>query len=398
MTLNHPKFLIANACIAGLTLACGQAMADDQARLDNLEQQIQVLQQQVNKPIQERLRFNGFMSLAYGVASNDSGFAGYTEDGTFSNESLFGLQGSFTISDTTDITMQLVGRGNDEWDPNFEWAYISHQFSPNLKMRAGKMRLPLFMYSDSLEVGYAQPWGRPPIDVYGGIPITSYTGVDALYDINFDTSTLSLQGFGGETDDSVDIAGQLVDVNVDNLYGGAVSWTDFIWTVRSNYATAELAVSGDTFDTHFYGVGLSFNNGTWQVISELTRFEVDGPIVDSDSAYITVARTFGSFSPYVTLSVKESIDDEERPLTRAQVTTPGSPVYGLVVASDIQNIERTSQSVGVRWDAMSNIAIKFDLSRVSGFGDTGGNLNGNIGPVINYDDADIFSIKLDAAF
>ncbi|WP_417593846.1 hypothetical protein [Oceanospirillum sp.] len=400
MILNQPKSFIASACITGLTLAGNQAIADDQARVDNLEQQVKTLQQQVNKPTQERLRFNGFFSVAYGIADNDSGYAGYTEDGTFTNESLFGLQGTFSISDKTDVTMQLVGRSDDNWEPNFEWAYISHQVSSNLKARAGKMRLPFFMYSDSLEVGYAQPWARPPIDVYGGIPITSYTGVDAIYDVNYDLSTLSLQAFTGETSDTVDIAGTNTDITVDNLFGGVINWTDFIWTLRANYAVADLSIIGDntSYDTSFSGVGLSYNDGTWQVISELTRFETDGPTVDTDSAYLTVVRTFGSLSPYTTVSRTESTDDSERPLTRAQVTNPSSPYYGYYAGSDISNVERTSYGIGVRWDAMSNMAVKFDLSHVTDFGDTGGDLDGNNSASVKYDDANVFSVKLDAAF
>ncbi|WP_052480889.1 hypothetical protein [Gilvimarinus agarilyticus] len=394
----------------GCLLLCSQAAnaQSDAERLQQLEQQVANLQSQVSstQASEDRLRFNGFLSLAYGVASNDGGYAGYTEEGTFNNESLFGLQGAFTLTDNTEVTMQLVGRGREDWDPGIEWAYISHQFTPAFTMRAGKMRLPLFMYSDSLEVGYAQPWIRPPVEVYGAVPVTSYTGVDGLYDISLDNSTLSLQGFVGESDETISLAGgQVARLAVNDLVGGSATWTDFIWTLRANLAQAEITTGGDKLDTTFMGVGFSYNDGTWQVISELTSLEIDGPTADTESGYITLARTFGAFSPYATFSMTESTDDDERPLTRlgafAALTTPGSPYYGdvsVLSGSEIANLERKAYSLGVRWDVMSNVAVKFDVTRTSDFGNTGGGLDGNFAPTIAYDDADVYSIKIDSAF
>lgn len=389
------------ASLSVLMLCTSYAIAQtDDDRLQQLEQQVTSLQSQLSNTnaTEDRLRFNGFLSLLYGVSNNDAGYAGYNKEGTFQNESLFGLQGSFTLSDKTDVTMQLVGRGSDDWDPSMEWAYISHQFTPALKMRAGKMRIPFFMYSDSLDVGYAQPWARPPIEVYNGIPITNYTGVDALYDINLDNSTLTLQGFGGETRDTVAVTGDSLDIALDNLYGAVVNWTNFTWALRTNYAEGDLDLNGETYGTRFVGMGFNYNDGVWQIVSEITSTEVEGPITDDDSGYITLARSFGSLSPYVTYAMRESTDDEDRPLTRAQVTTPGSPVFGLAIASDIENVNRTSYSVGLRWDVMSNVAIKFDVTRATDFGDTGGGLEGNVAPAVIYDDADIYSIKIDSAF
>jgi hypothetical protein len=400
------------ATMASLTclLLCANTVnaQSDEERLKQLEQQVANLQSQVssNKTGQDRLRFNGFLSLAYGVASNDGGYAGYTEEGTFNNDSLFGLQGAFTLTDDTEVTMQLVGRGREDWDPAIEWAYISHQFTPSFKMRAGKMRLPLFMYSDSLEVGYAQPWIRPPVEVYGAVPVTSYTGVDGLYDISLNNSTLSLQGFLGESDETIALpGGQVARLAVNDLVGGSATWTDFIWTLRANVAQAEITTGGDKLDTTFMGVGFSYNDGTWQVISEFTSLEIDGPTADTESGYITLARTFGAFSPYATIAMTESTDDSERPLSRqaafAALTTPGSPFFGntdVLSGSEVANLERKAYSLGVRWDVMSNVAVKFDVTRASDFGSTGGGLDGNFAPAIAYDDADVYSIKIDSAF
>lgn len=407
--MNSPyddKRLIAGSLSLALCLIAAQTAAQtDEEKLQALETKVNQLQQQLNKPTEERVRFNGFLSIGYGLASNDSLYADYDEEGTFNNETLFGLQGLFSITDSTNITMQLVGRGADNWEPKIEWAYISHQFSPNFTARAGKMRLPLFMYSDSLEVGYAQPWIRPPEEVYGEIPVTSYTGIDGIYDFNFDNSTLSLQVNVGESREDIALSGQEVTLVIDDLIGGSLTWTDFVWTLRSNFSTSTVSTGGNELDTAFYGIGGSYNNGSLQVISEFIRLDIDGPTPDTDAGYVTVAYTIGDFTPYATYSIRETKDNDERPYSRefifAAISNPQSPLFGntdAIALSDVNNAERSAYSLGVRWDVLSNVALKFDVTHAGNFGDTGGDLNGNLGPEILYDDVNLYSIKLDAAF
>ena len=44
-------------------------------------------------------------------------------------------------------------------------------------LRAGRMRLPLYMYSESLDVGVAQDMARLPMEMYSIIPSNEYNGV-----------------------------------------------------------------------------------------------------------------------------------------------------------------------------------------------------------------------------
>lgn len=391
-----------------LPLTTSAQTPSDAQRLEQLERQVRDLQQKSATPPQERVRFNGFLSVGYGQADNDAGYAGYTEDYDLERESLLGLQGTFTISPSTEVIMQLVARGDQQWDPEMEWAYIGHRFTSNFKARAGKMRMPLYMYSDSLEVGYAQIWARPPYEVYGEIPATSYVGIDGLYDWNLGNSTLTAQGFTGQSTVTVDNGETSVTIDVRDLYGASLTWTDFVWTARAIYSGTNLNLPAlpSEVDTSFFGGGVGYNNGNWQVLAEITRIELDGTPADSQSAYITVAKRFGALTPYLSYAMTETLDDEERPLTAADafalVFTPGSPFYGqtgLLQASDLYNVERQATSVGLRWDVLTNVALKFDLTFVDGFGDTGGGLDGNLAsPTVRYEDTTIYTIKLDAVF
>lgn len=382
-----------------------QAQTDNE-RIGQLEQQVKNLQQKAALPATERVRFNGFLSVAYGSSDNDAGYADYFEDYDLERESRLGLQGTFAITPATEVIMQLVARGNEQWDPTMEWAYVAHKFNNSLKARVGKMRLPLFMYSDSLEVGYSQPWARPPIEVYDAIPFSSYTGVDGFYEWGFTNSSLTLQGFTGQTEKTVVNGDVSTLLDIRDILGSSLTWTDFVWTLRGVYSTSDVVIANaDAISATFMGIGFGYNNGAWQVLGEFTSTEVDGPAADSESGYITVARRFNAITPYITYSMLETTDNNERPLSSVQaftlLTTPGSPFFGnpnILSGSEINNIEREGISVGLRWDALTNIALKFDITRASEFGDTGGGLSGNIAPTVVYDDSTIYTVKLDAVF
>lgn len=384
-------------CVIAAMFSSSALAQTETQRIDQLEQQVKGLQQLTNTPAKEKLRFNGFFSTGVAVASNDALYAGFTEQTDVDTPSLFGLQGAFSLSPSTDVVMQLVARGGDEWDPSMEWAYVSHKVSNNLTARAGKLRLPTFMYSDSLDIGYSQPWARPPIEVYGEVPISNHTGVDMIYDWRLDNSTITTQIYYGHVREA--------DINARNSRGIGVTWSDFVWKLRTNYGATDFVFEGQRIGVEFYGFGAGFDNGDWQVVSELTEIKIPGVFPDPRSAYITAAKRFGAFTPYATIAWTETQDDDLRQLSRADAfaafSTPGSPFQGdenVFLASEISNRERQAMSLGLRWDILSRVALKFDITKADSFGDTGGGLDGNIAPVVQYDDSTIYTIKIDSAF
>jgi len=395
-----------------LAIAATPVMAQDtEQTLERMQQQLNAMQQQLNSARNTGVRFNGFFSTGYARASNDAGYAGITEESEVKDLSLFALQGTFDVTQKSQIVMQLVGRGADDWEPEVEWAYLSHRPTNNLQLRAGKMRIPFFMYSDSLEVGYAQPWARPPQSVYGPIAVTSYVGADASYNWNFDNSSLNANFFTGFTDED----GNSGDVQLRNIAGLNLSWTDYVWTIRGVAATAEAdidatrlgalaAQSGITLPPgitqladgdrgNFYGLGASYDDGSWQIIGEVTRVEVDGKFADTDSAYLSVGHRFGSWTPYVAAGWTESKDDNER--SGSFINEPAS---GVVVPENILNYQRNEYSVGTRWDITPGVAIKADITHVRGLEKGFGNLNTTHMLTSNPNSTNVYTLKIDSAF
>ena len=385
-----------------IVAAAATAQADD-ARIDQLEERINSLQSDVRAAGQDRVRFNGFMSTGYSRASNDAGYDGVTETSEIQSLTLFALQGRFEITDATSATVQLLARGEEDgrndFETQLEWGYLTHRMDNGLRLRAGQMRMPVFMYSDSLDLGYAQPWARSPNVVYDQIRLSSYTGGDATYSYRLGNGQMRTQIFAGHSRDDLEAAGEVGEIELRNLVGGVVSWSDHTWTLRGVAARADteydfLTAEGESredFEGEFYGVGLEYDPGDFFVLSEVTRREVQGTFSDTDSAYITGGYRIGSFTPYVTAAWIESQDDSERD-------------SGVIADTDLPqsflNEKREDYSLGVRYDAMPGVALKADWTHSRSFGQTDGGLDNNRDAQgnVRFDHTNVYTVTLDAAF
>lgn len=136
------------------------------------------------------------------------------------------------------------------------------------------------------------------------------------------------------------------------------------------------------------GLGLSYDDGSWLLMSELTRVEVNGFYQDTDSAYITLGYRVKEVTPYVTASWVESQDNYER---------DGTPL-------EVLDVRRQAYSLGFRWDMTTSVAMKVDWTHARGFGKTTGGLIGNQldalagNPGGRFDSTDVYTVRLDAAF
>ncbi|QUM78084.1 carbohydrate porin [Moritella sp. 24] len=397
-----------------LAVACASQFAvaatTDAQRLAQLEQELAMLQEASSyDSLSDRMSINGFFTGQMGVANNDAGYGnrpgveGYTSDPDFSLGSKLGLQGTFALTEQTQIVAQLVSRGADDWTPEMEWAFLSHDFDNGFTTRIGRLRVPLYMYSDYLEVGYAQPWANPPADVYSIVPVSSYDGIDIIYDTDLGDASLSLQAsYGHDVDDAEDNP-LGVDVKFKNTIGMSATLSYEEWVFRGTYFQSELE-SGDVaipdvpaqpfekFDNEkaqFAGVGISYDNGSFLAISEYTISKVEGKYSDTKSGYITLGYRINAFTPYVNYSFLETTDNDERAPTAVDD-------YPNLVGSSAFNWERTTYSVGSRYDISSNLSLKLDVTYATDFGDTHGALPSHGSET--YDDTIVYTVSFDAVF
>ncbi|MGR5131094.1 hypothetical protein [Vibrio alfacsensis] len=342
------------------------------------------------------LRISGFGSVGVGLADNDVGYAGYEKQLGYKQDTLVGLQFDFQINDKASVTTQIVANGRYNFEPAFEVAYLSYDLDV-ATVRGGKIRTPFFMYSDYLDVGYAYPMLRPSQEIYEHLIVSSFTGIDAIIPVELGTTTLELQPFTGvsqleERDSSF---GQQADIK--DVFGLAANWYIGDWTVRGSYAVATveamdpllpLMPSKDPIvlmelnqdqDATFTSIGVQYNDGTWLFNAEGMALELDGPYYDVEAASVLLGYQASAFTPYIGAGYIATSDNDER---------LGWPEL-------IKEYDRTSYSVGLRWDFATNMAMKLDTTYVDYNGTTGG-LGGNA--TGEYDDTLVYSASVDFVF
>ena len=388
------------ACISA-ALFSSYTAAEQLRRVQLLEEQVSVLEeQQAETNRVNNVTVNGFFTLSAGMASNDAGYAGYEKTLDYVPETKVGLQAAFEVTESTFLIAQLVARAEQHWRPEMEWAFLSHTFDNDLTVRAGRLRVPLYMYSDYLEVNFAQPWLRPPEEIYAVVPVSSYEGIDLVYTIPFDEAEWQFQAFTGVGSDPDEETGFGTDIEYDDVIGLASTFSYNSFSVRASYVMTTLnsgqanvpgmdipLINFTDADARFIGLGVSYDDGDLLVVAEWTKSEVDGGATsaegnwpDVDSAYITAAYRFGNITPYMTYAIMETTDDNERDL---------NPVNKAVF-----NAERSTYSAGLRYDINANMALKFDVTYSDDFADTNGGLTGNTGE----EDTMVYTTSLNMVF
>ncbi|CAM2993871.1 hypothetical protein PAT01_07140 [Pseudoalteromonas atlantica] len=333
------------------------------------------------------VRINGFASIVGGKSlDSDQTLYGYDDDISFKNESKFALQLSADLQEKLTATAQIIARGEDDFDATFEWAYVTYEYSDELQLSAGKMRVPFYKYSDFLDVGYAYRWVRPPRSVYG-IPFSTYEGLSVVYNSQLGDWDSTLQGFYGAFDGDIDVFGDSLPAELNNL--GGVNWSvSYDWfSARAAYIVADTSISSDDSDliqlidvlntsgltdtandlvtdedeTTFFGIGFSVDYDNFLFDAEYTQFEVEGSILAEQSQYyVSGGYRFDDVTVHVTYENNDDKHDSSRFNTLESI-----PLLNTTVNYALESMRAQSNvyTIGARYDFHPSAAFKIDFSR-----------------------------------
>ena len=333
---------------------------------------------------QAAVDINGFASIKGGMAlSSDDELYGYDDDFSFKNESLAALQVKSDLGDKLSVTAQLLGRGSDDWDVKFEWAFLSYDLTDTLRVNAGRLRTPFYKYSDFRDVGYAYDWSRVPQSVYG-LGFDNIEGASLYHTTTLGSFDSSLQLIVGSYDGDAAIGDAVADAQIDNVTGIAWELGQDGYSFRAAYLMGKTTFYVDQLDSSpaglyaqltafglgalakdldivdesssFAGIGFNIDKNDWLVVSEITKATVDDSFIsDQESYYISIGHRFDNITPYVSF---EKEDNKAKTEIYAGVPTASpifAPVAGLVNSLET---ERNSINVGVRYDFHPSAAFK----------------------------------------
>jgi hypothetical protein len=314
-------------------------------------------------PDTSMFQFNGFGTAGL-VHSSDSladfvsnpaqpKGAGFTDSWTATPDSKLGVQVQATPTDRLSAVVQVISQYqyNGTFRPDLEWGNVKFQITPDLSVRAGRIAIPTFMVSDSLNIGYALPFARIPLEVYAQLPQTHSDGIDSSYRMHVGGATNTVQVFLGGfksrlpndgTYDTHDLYGI-----VDTIDYGAATLHFSYQTLRYDLSFEGLVLHED--EQQIVTIGASYDPGTWYVSGELVRAP-DEAFGIFYAGYINAGRRFHQFTPYLGYA--------------------GSGMSHIGSLGFDAFIHQDTSTLGVRWDFRKNFDLKAQLDhtrRLGGF-------------------------------
>ena len=359
-----------------------------------------------------RFKLSGFGTM--GIVTSDDDELGFYRDisqdfgvyrGDFSvkTDSLFGLQLDTKITSKFDATLQLVAkdRPDDSVDEIIEQLFFRYSIKPPFSVRIGRLPIDVYMLTDYRNVGFAYPWARPPVELYGRIPFLSFDGVDFMYSARYGTGTFHVKLFGGTASPKIPL-GDIWKFDMKPFGGVNLTYQTNQWNIRGGIAytkadtgippgeqlrreldaipaavwpeaetlAEELDIKGDS--VYYYSLGFSYDSSKWLFQSELAYIKSDMSFQpDEYDAYISAGRRFGDFTPYLMAAISkpdEGINQVADPLS----ADPSLPLLQAAVY-EVLNVNRADQkklSIGAKWDfsANANLKLQWDITRVEGDG------------------------------
>lgn len=339
----------------------------------------------------EDITFTGFMSLVGGKVlnggyapplitpywsancpcfiSNWYTMATYSPVLSMRQESRVGARMNAKLSSSLTGIVQVDAIGTQgSSGASLEWAYLSYIAAENWNVQVGRKPLPIYYYSDFMDVGFAYPWVRPPQDLYGW-EVNNFNGITLVNTGHWGHwSSRASIFYGGETSRSNPLAaysypGLHVDLVWHDILGADLELTRDWFNVRAVYiqskvdlTSPEAGILVDNGMQRIYGLSANIDYDNWLMRSELSKFDRWQDMgYKSNAAMVSLGYHFGDLTPMLTYSFFH--DDNNY----------GSPVW-----------ENDTLALTLRYDLDTKSAIKlqYDKFRERSLpGSTSGNAN-----------------------
>ena len=368
--------------------------------------------------------FDGFLTAGFAVHNQeqtDGSKVTYldeiTDDITFLQDSKFGLQMTADVAEDMQVVAQILASAEDDnYAMDIEWAYLDYTLSDSTKLRMGRIKQPVFLISDYLEVGYAYPWIRPPAEAYSNMPVDSLIGVELLYQTNLGGLNFAFQPYFGSNTEGVP-GFSSVNFFADNYIGMAIRLESSTFTFQistfhtdvstvdsfgydhdadvntpnfflNSEGTAVLSVASLSWDVaNFVGYAefttrdIEPDSGTLTPGAGFNAVAFDALFADQDGYYVTLGYRMGKYLPHITYS---TIDSEPA---------------GTTAAGYSQGDRQESITVGLRYEINDSTALKMEYATVEleAFAGNDGLYNG-VTSGLTEDKASVISMAVDVIF
>lgn len=393
--------------------------------------------------ISDYVRFSGFGTLGIVHSSDkDADFRGNIEQSTGAGrtnthdsgvDSVFGAQADVQFMPKLTGTAQIVTRRLSDYNstrPYFEWANIKYQATRDLSVRAGRVVAPVFMISDSRMVGYAQTMVRPPEEVYFINPITYVNGADVNYKFASGPVLYKVGATIGKLNQTLVSAVGSFSYKFDTkLVNAAAEYNGS--TLRLGYGKVDLSASAEALDIYdkgmntlvnagvanastiqsntyhtdntveMYMLGYVYDKNEWLFQSEyVSRKSKSDIVLDLDGFSLMGGYRIAKWTPFLGYAHMSTKNPVILPSLNTSSLPPGQAgIINALNATYQMRHNRSTWSMGTRWDVIDNVALKVQFDRTDKEkGGTG--LFVNSTPEFNNNDRkiNVYSATLDFVF
>lgn len=360
------------------------------------------------------IRLSGFGSIGAGRVLTQGGtFYDYDTDWSFNTDSIIGGQIDAVNTNGISFTAQAVARGIDEedaearYDPSLELMFLAYQLADDIRIRGGLLRTPFYIYSESIDVGFAYPWVRPPSDVYTSISqaVSNMKGVDVSFFRSWGEALLEWRLAYGYHETRIETPAFEYDLELKPLIGSALvlNWNQMrfhysLYRASSTFSDPNLSfvenyyrslaltepffrvlaenVSSRNTPQYYHVLGFMGEYDTWTLTTEVDYGEAPNKqlSVGIAGAYISLSKQIGKFHPYLLLSYFETnaSDYLYRDLEESKsIIEPGEDLLldlirdGTRIAYDSVDYHNTRKAIGLRYEVNEKIDFKSELEYYS---------------------------------
>ncbi len=349
--------------------------------------------------LSQNISYSAFGTLGAAVSDRDYNYQRFiNSSGTLKRDSVFGAQVDAQFNPEWSGTLQLKAapstNADTRWALTASWAFLSWRPNNDWLVRAGKVRIPLYLFSENLDVGQSYDFVRMPTEMYSIAPTTDIAGLyvtrnwslgggDLSWDVYSGRSPVSVRFYtrdGGRRFQKVDTR---VTGTVATWRGDSVLWragfhhaatnvnqptplslvTPYAPFLPSFYAPSGYTsrISNDIFTM---GVDWSLPHD-WRFLAEVERnFQHKTDFgANTVGGYVSVLKTIDRWTPYVTLSALRTVGApaHDYQLLNGAVSPPGLAYVDRQLADAIPYYDQHSLAIGTSYALNAHSKIKAEL-------------------------------------
>lgn len=176
------------------------------------------------------------------ISDKEYNYQRYVNDkGTLKRDGVFGAQADIAFDDEWSATLQGKLAPKDEsesgWEPSLAWAFLSYRPTNDWLVRVGKIRVPLYLNSQNMDVGVTYDMARLPHEIYSLSPVNDGIGGIVTKSFQLENGELSADIFYAKASNKAYRFYTRDDLSV---YGG--------YSKGANFSAIDFETTGLTFN------------------------------------------------------------------------------------------------------------------------------------------------------